>query len=189
MTENHADKPAPINRRLTDDERELLADLTTWVIAEQTGVTDQAAAEALDELNQKSGLYMQGDNYDVYVKTSPHGHVIVHCTASGWPSMHTQANSSPARSCAARSSTPNSRRTSDDRRTSTPLERSHGLRHSNRPLHPYRRTRRRLAQRRHPRRPQLPYSPPTPRPAHRNRTSKSSTTCCACKSKGRRGST
>lgn len=79
--------PTPINRPLTDDERDLLAQLTIWVIADQTGVTDEAAAEALDDLNQKSGLSMQGDNIDAYVKTTEHRHVILHCTRE-WLAFH-----------------------------------------------------------------------------------------------------
>ena len=74
------DRPAAINRHLTDDERDLLAQLTVWTIAEQTGVSDEEAARALDELNEKSGLYMEGDAIDAYVKTTEHNHVIVHVT-------------------------------------------------------------------------------------------------------------
>lgn len=77
----------PVNRWLTDDERELLADLTVWVIAEQTGVTDDAARKALDDLNKKTGLSMEGTTTDVYVKTIPHGHVILHCTRE-WLAFH-----------------------------------------------------------------------------------------------------
>ncbi|WP_418601581.1 hypothetical protein [Mycolicibacterium sp. SCSIO 43805] len=80
------DQPAPINRRLTDDERQLLADLTIWCIAEQTGVSDDEAARALDELHQKTPLQMEGDAVNVYVKTS-NGHVIVHCTRE-WLAFH-----------------------------------------------------------------------------------------------------
>lgn len=80
------DQPTPIDRPLTDDERHLLADLTVWCIAEQTGVSDDEAARALDELHQKSPLQMEGDAVDVYVKTG-NGHVIVHCTRE-WLAFH-----------------------------------------------------------------------------------------------------
>ena len=73
------DQPAPINRPLTDDERQLLADLTVWCIAEQKGVTDDQARQALADLNDTSGLYMSGDTIDAYVRFSS-GKVIVHVT-------------------------------------------------------------------------------------------------------------
>ncbi|UHJ58030.1 hypothetical protein LT337_15635 [Mycolicibacterium fortuitum] len=72
-------QPAAVNRRLTDDERHLLTQLTIWVIAEQTGVTDDEAAQVLDDINRDIGLHMQGDNIDVQVITG-NGHVLLHCT-------------------------------------------------------------------------------------------------------------
>ncbi|WP_422745179.1 hypothetical protein ACN27E_23585 [Mycobacterium sp. WMMD1722] len=74
------DNPAPINRRLTDDERQLLAELTVWVIAEQKGITDEEAGRALEALNNKGGLYMSGDAVDAYVRFSESNKVIVHVT-------------------------------------------------------------------------------------------------------------
>ena len=74
------DKAAPINRPLTDDERHLLNMLAIRVIADQTGVTDQAAADALDDLNEREGLYLEGDSTDVYIKAGKHRHVVVHAT-------------------------------------------------------------------------------------------------------------
>lgn len=81
------DQPAPVRRRLDDDERTLLAQLTIWSIAEQTGVTDEEAQIALDKLNNESGLDITGDAYDVHVRTREHGHVIVHCTRE-WLAFH-----------------------------------------------------------------------------------------------------
>lgn len=81
------DNRAPVRRPLDDDERTLLAQLTIWCIAEQTGVSDEDAQIALDKLNQESGLYMSGDDYDVYVKTTEHDHVIVHVTRE-WLDFH-----------------------------------------------------------------------------------------------------
>ncbi|BCI55701.1 hypothetical protein NIIDNTM18_49790 [Mycolicibacterium litorale] len=69
----------PVNRRLTDGERELLAELTVWVVAEQTGWTDTQAAEWLEHVNDTIGLHRQGDNIDVTVTTG-NGHTILQCT-------------------------------------------------------------------------------------------------------------
>lgn len=77
--EHMTHQPAAVNRRLTDDERHLLTQLTIWVIAEQTGVTDDEAAQVLDDINRDIGLHMQGDNVDVQVITG-NGHVLLHCT-------------------------------------------------------------------------------------------------------------
>lgn len=74
------DQPAPIARRLTDDERQFLADLTVWCIAEQKGCTDDEARQALADLNDKGGLYMSGDNIDAYVRFTDSDKVIVHVT-------------------------------------------------------------------------------------------------------------
>ena len=82
-----ADKPAPINRRLDDDERNLLLQLTIWAIAEQFQVSADDAQKALDKFNRESGLYMSGDAVDVYVKTTENDHVLVHCTRE-WLAFH-----------------------------------------------------------------------------------------------------
>ena len=73
------DQPAAVNRPLTDDERHLLTQLTIWVIAEQTGVTDDEAAQALNDIAREIGIHRQGDNIDVHVITG-NGHVLLHCT-------------------------------------------------------------------------------------------------------------
>ena len=59
------DSTPAINRPLTDDEHTLIAQLCIWVVTDQTGVTDQAAADALDDLIERHGLYMEGDAHDV----------------------------------------------------------------------------------------------------------------------------
>lgn len=82
-----SDEPAPVNRLLTDDERQLLANLTIWCIAEQTGVSDEEASDALGRLTQEGRLYMEGDAVDAYVKVKPNGHVLVHCTRE-WLAFH-----------------------------------------------------------------------------------------------------
>ena len=74
------DQPTPINRPLTDDERFLLADLTVWCIAEQKGVTDDQARDALAELSAKGGLSTTGDAINAYVRYTNSGKVIVHVT-------------------------------------------------------------------------------------------------------------
>lgn len=74
------DQPAPIDRPLTDDERQLLADLTVWCIAEQKGVTDDQARDALAKLCDTGALSMTGDAVDAYVHFSKSGKVIVHVT-------------------------------------------------------------------------------------------------------------
>jgi len=84
---------APINRPLTDAERDLLNLLAIRVIADQTGVTDQAAADALDDLIERDGLYLEGDAHDVYVKTGTPGdgpnHVLVPATRE-WLAFHAE---------------------------------------------------------------------------------------------------
>ncbi|MGO9927141.1 MAG: helix-turn-helix domain-containing protein, partial [Mycobacterium sp.] len=69
-----------INRRLTDDERDMMRQLAIWSVAEQTGVSAQEAADALDDLNERVGLILEGDAHDAYMKDSEHGHVIIHVT-------------------------------------------------------------------------------------------------------------
>ena len=76
---NVASDPTPVKRPLTDDERELLTQLTVWVVAEQTGWTAGRAADWLDHINATIGLHRQGDNTDVTVTTG-NGHTILHCT-------------------------------------------------------------------------------------------------------------
>jgi hypothetical protein len=78
-----------INRPLTDDERSLLMQLAIWTIAEQTGVTDQAAADALDDLNEREGLFFCGDSKDAYITAGERHHVIVHAERD-WVSFHAQ---------------------------------------------------------------------------------------------------
>lgn len=69
---------AAINRPMTDDERELMMQLAVWVITEQTGASDKAAADWLDDLNEREGMTLEYDTRDAYIKTSA-GKVILHC--------------------------------------------------------------------------------------------------------------
>lgn len=72
-------QPVSVNRPLTDAERQLLDQLTVWVVAEQCGWTDDDAAIWLDDINDKIGLSRQGDNIDVAVTTG-NGHTLLHCS-------------------------------------------------------------------------------------------------------------
>jgi hypothetical protein len=69
-----------INRRLTDDERDLMRQLAIWSVAEQAGVSAQQANDALDDFNRRVGLILEGDAHDAYMKSGEHGHVIIHVT-------------------------------------------------------------------------------------------------------------
>lgn len=60
------DRPA-IKRRLTDDERDLLAELLAQGIAEQCRITTKAAADQLADLADKGQIVMRGDDLDVYI--------------------------------------------------------------------------------------------------------------------------
>lgn len=71
---------AAINRPMTDDERELMKQLAVWTIAEQTGASDKAAADWLDDLIDREGMTLEYDVRDAYIKTIAHDRVIVHAT-------------------------------------------------------------------------------------------------------------
>jgi hypothetical protein len=89
------DQPAPVNRPLTDDERDLLNEVIVWKIREniarQSGVhvTPQSIADALDDLIEKSGLRRTYDAQHLYVKTVQHGHTILRCNRE-WLTFHAQ---------------------------------------------------------------------------------------------------
>jgi len=68
--------PAAIHRRLTDDERHLMAHLAAAVLAQQTGVTIEAAADTL--MNYDGDIHLQGDDIDCYMTLD--GHVLIHVT-------------------------------------------------------------------------------------------------------------
>lgn len=78
------DQPAAINRPLTDDERDLIKQCAIWLVAEQHGFTDEQAAEYLEYLIERRGLYMHGDDQNVWVKTGkpddPTSYTLVHFT-------------------------------------------------------------------------------------------------------------
>jgi len=85
------DQPARIDRPITDDERTLIKQLCIAAVANQTGVSEEAAADALDDLIEKHGMYMEGDTQNVYVRTGTPGdgknHVLVHVTRE-WLSFY-----------------------------------------------------------------------------------------------------
>ncbi|TXI56242.1 hypothetical protein [Mycolicibacterium mageritense] len=75
--EHHmTNQPAAVHRRLTDAERQLMAHLASAVLAQQTGVSIEAAAEALQ--TYKGEMHLTGDAYDCYLTLD--GHVLVHVT-------------------------------------------------------------------------------------------------------------
>lgn len=78
------DQPAAINRPLTDEERDLIRQVAIWLVAEQHGITDEQAADYLEYLTECRGLYMQGDDRNVWVKTGtpddPTSYTLVHFT-------------------------------------------------------------------------------------------------------------
>ncbi len=57
-----------------------MGQLAIWSIAEQAGVSAQEAANALEDLNERVGLILEGDAHDAYMKDRRHGHVIIHVT-------------------------------------------------------------------------------------------------------------
>ena len=78
------DKPAPINRPLTDDERHLMIALAIRVIADQSGIphTEDAlhsddcrscavASSVLGEFVDRGEVYLTGDHYDAYLEVPP----------------------------------------------------------------------------------------------------------------------
>jgi hypothetical protein len=68
----------PIDRRLTDPERDLLAYLSASTVAEQTGISLAAAGAVLNELAGRGLVHAFGDALDVYLTVD--GNVIVHAT-------------------------------------------------------------------------------------------------------------
>lgn len=67
-----------VNRGLTDPERSLLSYLAVRTVADQVPCSEEAAADALDELAGRGLMHLRGDVYDAYVTAN--GHVLVHCT-------------------------------------------------------------------------------------------------------------
>ena len=67
-----------VRRYLTDQERDLLAFLTTRTLGHELGWTDERAAEALEELASRGEVIYRGDELDAYVAVG--GRDIVHCT-------------------------------------------------------------------------------------------------------------
>jgi hypothetical protein len=82
-----ADKPAAINRPLTDDERDLMRALTVRVIADQSGIPHTAddcracsvVATVLDEFAERGEVHLYGDAVDCYMAVGPN-EKLVHAT-------------------------------------------------------------------------------------------------------------
>ena len=84
MTDN-TENLAAVNRPITDDERTLIKQLCIYCVADQTGVTNEAAVAALENIIETEGIYMHGDSYNVWVKVGTEGdgkdhRTLVHVT-------------------------------------------------------------------------------------------------------------
>ena len=79
----------PINRRLTDPERDLLAYLSARTVADQTGISLAAAGAVLNELAGRGLVIVYGDAYDVYLTVD--GTVLVHA-ARDWLAFQAMAD-------------------------------------------------------------------------------------------------
>ena len=75
----------PIDRRLTDPERDLLAYLAVRTIVEQTGFEWKAVARALGDCAERGEVVIHGDAVDVRLELC--GRVLVHCTRE-WLSFY-----------------------------------------------------------------------------------------------------
>lgn len=64
MTEEDTE---PINRRLTDDERNLMMKLAIGSISKQTGLAPETVAIALDSLIDEGAIHLEGDQYEARV--------------------------------------------------------------------------------------------------------------------------
>ena len=78
----------PINRPLTEQERDLLCQLAIEVVAHQTGRDREQVADELDTME----LEVQGDAIDVYLKAN--GNVLVHATRE-WLAFHANNPNEP----------------------------------------------------------------------------------------------
>lgn len=93
---NHDDNRAPINRGLTDDERNLMTTLAIRVIADQSGIPHTSgtcracsvAATVLDGFTNDGEVHVYGDAYDCYLAVGPNRE-LVH-TARDWLAFHAE---------------------------------------------------------------------------------------------------
>lgn len=88
------DQPAPIDRPLTDEERDLLNWVLMWKIRENIAlgsgvhVTPESVAAALDDLIATSGLHRSYGLHHVYVMTGK-DQVILQCSRE-WLAFNAQ---------------------------------------------------------------------------------------------------
>ncbi len=66
----------PINRPLTNDERQLMHELAVQVVCSQTGCSPDAAVEALESFAKDGTLILRGDTENAYLEAG--GNVLVH---------------------------------------------------------------------------------------------------------------
>jgi hypothetical protein len=78
---------APIERPLTDEERQLLVNLAVRQLAEQAGCTLGEANDVLAELAARGELLFTGDNESVRVVTNAQGGWLVQA-ARDWLAFH-----------------------------------------------------------------------------------------------------
>lgn len=90
------DASAPVNRPLTDNERQLMLDLAVRVIADQSGIPHTAgqcqacsvSATVLDEFIEKGEVHLHGDVMDCYLDVGPN-RGMVHATRE-WLAFHAE---------------------------------------------------------------------------------------------------
>lgn len=75
----------PINRPLTNDERQLMHELAVQVVCSQTGCSPDAAVEALESFAKDGTLILRGDTDNAYLEAG--GNVLVHADRD-WLAFH-----------------------------------------------------------------------------------------------------
>ncbi len=75
----------PINRPLTNDERQLMHELAVQVVCSQTGCSPDAAVEALESFAKDGTLILRGDTENAYLEAG--GNVLVHADRD-WLAFH-----------------------------------------------------------------------------------------------------
>lgn len=87
--------PAPINRPLTDEERDLLNHVIVWQIRENIAlgsgvhVTPESVTAALDDLIERSGMGRRYDEHNVYITVGEQANVILRVSRE-WLTFHAQ---------------------------------------------------------------------------------------------------
>lgn len=77
--------PPEINRPLDDAEKYLLCRLAVASVAKQTGVSEQVAADSLDQLAAEGKATFEGDARDAYLLVN--GRSLIHCERD-WLAFH-----------------------------------------------------------------------------------------------------